>query len=367
MPYLWSKTFILPCILILTVRAGSAQPQEVPEFLRDALNEKMPVTLFSIYPEADSDSEQFMGYPVLGRVELDSKDANTVVRAVLKGITQADPSLQQSCFAPRHGLTFSGVKLLICYACHSVIAESKEKKRSSLAITDAGHEELVQQVLDHDLPWQGWQPAQGVMRHQSGLSVTVPDGYQAEGAAGTDTLSLQSHKLSLQQSPLPGALVLQNEDGTTQTVSTKWLDHSSTGKIIWYLVGSPSTYDPEANTRTSRGTTYQLNQVRAQLLEADKPAELRTRLKVRPLVDEGDLETQHHRLRRAGFSLGDTTVAGVDFKVARRWKDGVELKVAVGLVPTEHGPVLVTAEIPLDRPDPLSDVVLELVGKDGSF
>jgi hypothetical protein len=357
-PNRWSR-HLLSVLLSLIAFSGPlhAQPQEVPESLRSALTKKTGLTLYSISPERDPSGDQFLGYPVLGEVKISVEKAGGLARAVLKGLEQADASLRQDCFAPRHALVVSGEKLLICYACHSVLAESKDGKKANLAITDAGHQELAQAVMAHRLPWQGWQPFLGAMQHRSGLAIPVPGDYRAEGAAGTETLSIDSCEQIVQESPMPGALVLRNVDGTEETVHTKWLDHSTTGKLIWYLSGAASTFEPSENKRVCRGSSYELSMIKTSLSDADKPARLAARVRVRPLDDLTDLKTQQHRLRHEGYNLHDTKVGGIDFKTAIAKIDGIQVEVFAGVVPTAHGSVLIVAKIPKGLPDPVPGLV----------
>jgi hypothetical protein len=352
------KPLFAVLLLLATTGSSPAQPQDIPKELRAALRASSPVTLYSIYPDPEPSDKRFLGYPILGQAELPANRASELKNAVLNGLEEADPSLKQSCFAPRHGLLLSGQKLLICYQCHSVIAESKSGRKSNLAITDSGHAELARAVNERDLPWQGWQPVQDTLRHQSGLAVSIPGNYKAYSSAGSETLLIESNQESVQSNPLPGAFVLVQDDGTEQTYPTKWLSHAETGKPIWYLHGVSSTLGSTENRRIFRGTSDQLSQVKDYLTKADVPTTQRARVKLRPVDDELALKTQHHRLRRRGYLLKSAPLNG--FKTGTALQGGVEMQVTVGLVPTRYGPVLVSAEIPVGQPDPLPDLIRDL-------
>lgn len=339
--------------LALVICPTLADRQAVPQELVTALDESERIILYSVYPQQDRAGERFLGYPVLGRTELPY--AKELASSVLKGLEEADASIRESCFAPRHGLVVNGRKLLICYQCHSVIAELKDGKKVNLAITDSGNQELAEAVARAELPWQGWQPVDGLMKHQSGLAVTVPEGYRANGAAGTETLYLQSLEESVQSSPMPGAVVLEDESGASETVPTKWIDHAGTGNPVWYFVGASGTFQPEKNRRIYRAPTYKLDEVRNYLLEADKPAELPARIRLRPVESGDDAKTQIRRFRRQGHKL-----EGKELKTARVVKDGIEMDLSVATVQTSLGPVMVVAEIPTDQSNPLPQLLKQL-------
>lgn len=328
--------------LVLLAGTVSAQ-QELPESLKTALSEGGPVTLYSISPRPDSEGQQFLGYPVLGEASIESTQ---LTKAVLEGLEKADPKSRLDCFVPRHGLNFQGHKLLICYACHSVVAEFANGQKQRYAITDQGHEELARAVYEQGLPWQGWQPVGDSIRHQSGLSVQVPDGFEGRGTAGTEILYLESRQETVQQDPLPGALVLVSEEGKEE-LATTWLDHSDSGKWVWYLTGLPASFDPTTNQLTCRGLPHELAQLKARLPALDQPARKRARIQLRPLGNDTILKRELIRFRRAGYQMERHAIEGTPLMVGYCRKDGVKMEAVAGLVATDHGPVLLTSEAPL--------------------
>lgn len=343
----------LLALLLLLFQAAVAQ-QELSPSLEAALKSDGPVTLFSIFPKPDPEGEQFLGYRVLGQAVLPIEQEAT--RAVLRGLQSADPSSRQSCFAPRHALLVEGHRVLICYACHSVTTESPEGQREHFAITEDGHKELATAVKAHGLQWQGWQPVGNAFRHQSGLAITIPEGFEARGTAGTEILYLESRRQAVQTTRLPGALVLESEE-STEVLETSWLDHSDTGRLIWYLTGLPTTFESTRNRRICRGSAYELAQLKAQLDSIDQPTKLGARIQLLPLADQTSLERELTRFRRAGYRL---ETGRLNFKVGRAVKDGIEMEVSTGLVNTAHGPVLVTAELPSFGEESLDQIVRNL-------
>ncbi|MFA5508036.1 MAG: hypothetical protein WC314_26135 [Vulcanimicrobiota bacterium] len=337
--------------------------QDLPEQILVWSSQPGKVILYSIYPDPDPDGEQFLGYPVLGKAELQPAEASVVVAAVLKGLREADPSVRQSCFSPRHALESEGHKFLICFACNSVVYEAPDGQKRNFAITSSGNEELAGAVLKRHLPWQGWQPLDGAVWHRSGLTVLVPRGYRAHGAAGTETLFLTSLEAIPQALPMPGVVVLETPDGQSEELPSRWLDHSQTGSAMWYLTSLPNTYDPSRNRRTFRGSSYELAHIKTQLQESDVPALRAARIKVRPVHDPAALRRQERRLQRDGGETSSVEIAGVQFLVTRSLDRGLEIERAAGLVRTNHGDVLVIAEVPTGLESVLAQVVQSLEGE----
>ncbi|MCA9778094.1 MAG: hypothetical protein KC800_15300 [Candidatus Eremiobacteraeota bacterium] len=355
---------VLQCLfaLILTT-AALAEPQKVSQALEETLSAPTPLTVYSIYPEPASAGPSFLGYPVLGRAVLDVESSREIGQAVLQGLKEADPSVRQSCFAPRHGIEMGGSKLLICYACSSVVAEFSDGQKASYAIGEAGHRELAEAVFRQGLKWQSWQPVEETLRHHSGLAIPNIEGFKAEVGSGSETLSLTGRKETVQLTPTPGSVVLESESGQRESISTQWLDHAETGSPIWYLTGLSSSYDDEDNRRTCTGNAFELERIKAFLQESDKPARYRTRMKVRPDSSEADLDRQLQELRRQGYKLRDEQQGGVVIKTGTGSRSGIPMTVFAGLIETSSGPVLLTAEVPGEQRAPLSSLVRSLSGK----
>jgi hypothetical protein len=354
-------------LILLLAASGSAlaQAQEVPQGLQSALKAKGPAILYSIFPEPGNEGEMFLGYPVLESAVLSERETDVITRSVLSGLTQAESSLRHSCFAPRHALLLSNHKLLICYACHSVSAELPDGQRVELAITDSGHKELAQAVFDHNLPWQGWQPVgDGVRHHRSDLAAVVPEHYEARGATGSDTLTLESRIPLIQPARMPGTLVLVSQDGDEEVIPTEWLDHALTGKTAWYLAGLRGSFEPSANRREFRGSATELLQLKSYFTKTDQRARRVPWVRIRPTEDGDALKIQQHKMRLNGYLPKDTVIEGVHFKVAQFEESGMELESFAGLVPTAGGPVLVTAELPQGQPNPLSNLVRGLLNRE---
>ncbi len=345
---------------LLLIAPVPAEPQQVDRALEAALSSDVYYTIYSILPETTDQGESFMGYPVLGRVALDSQSSLEIGRAVLRGLKETDPSLRQSCFAPRHGIGAGDYKILICYACNSVIAESADGKKVNYAIADGGHQELAEAVFKNGLEWQSWQPVEEMLRHSSGLAIVVPQGYLAEVTSHSETLSLTGRKDTVQISPTPGTVILESPEGQTETVSTQWLDHEETGSPIWYLTGLSSSYDEEENQLTCIGSSSELQRIKTFLEESDKPARYRARVKLRPDSTETDLQKQLLRFRRDGFKLHEQTLGGSVFKTGTGSRSGLPMTVFAGLVETSSGSLLMTAEIPGEQKSPLVDLVRAL-------
>ena len=355
------RFFLAPLLLSLILSVTvSAEPQKVSKTLEEALTAETPFTVYSTFPEPSGQGESFMGYPVMGRAVLDDRSSKEIGLAVLRGLKETDPSLRQSCFAPRHGIESGDQKLLICYACNSVIAESPDGKKVNYAIADGGHQELAEAVFKNGLKWQSWQPVEDTLRHRSGLAIPLPQGYLAEGTSHSETLSLIGRKETVQLSPTPGSVVLENSEGQKETVTTQWLDHAETGSPIWYLTGLSSSYDEEENQRICLGNSYELDRIKTFLEESDKPARYRARVKIRPGSTESELTKQLQRLRRDGFKLHEQTLAGSVLKTGTGSRSGLPMTVYAGLLETPSGPVLVTAEVPGEQKAPLETLIRAL-------
>jgi len=356
----WHKPLLLWILLLCA--PVYAKPQNVPDTVITALKSRGPVVLSSIYPKRTGVGEEFLGFPILGQVELAPEESVEIAESVLTGLVEADAAAKQNCFAPRHALTISDRKFLICYACHTALVEVEEGRKVKLAITESGHAELAQAVYDHGLGWQGWQPVGDELRHESGLALTVPTGYTAQVSAGTDSLDLRSRADTVQQEERPGRFLFENEEtGEVVTVPTSWLDHSTTDRPVWYLLGRTGTFDSARNERRFRGSAFELARIQAFLKSADQPSRRVVRILVRPLEDESELQTQIHKLRRKGYELEESEVDTHRFKTARFREAGTEIEIFVGSVSTAQGPVLVRAEVPGDIPNPLPDLIRNLV------
>ena len=352
---------VLQCLFVLILTAAAlAEPQKVSQALEEALSAPTPLTVYSIYPEPAGTGPSFLGYPILGQAVLDTESSREIAQAVLRGLKEADPAVRQSCFAPRHGLEMGGAKLLLCYACSSVVAEFSDGKKMSYAIGEAGHRELAEAIFRQDLKWQSWQPVEETLRHHSGLAVPNIEGFKAEVASGSETLSLTGRKESVQLTQAPGSVVLENESGQRESISTQWLDHAETGSPIWYLTGLSSSYDDEDNRRTCTGNTFELERIKAFLQESDKPARYRTRIKVRPGASEADLDKQLQELRREGYKLREQQLDGASMKAATGSRSGIPMTVFAGLIETSSGQVLLTAEVPGDQKAPLETLIRAL-------
>lgn len=301
-----------------------------------------------------------MGYPVLGRTLLQRGEQGVLTQAVLKGLKEADSSLRGSCFAPRHGLVLPDFRLLICYACHSVLVESKSGERIDLAITNGGREEFVRSVLEHHFEWQGWAEMAGSIYHRSGLKVDIPDGYEAHGLAGTETLYLSSEREQTQSNPIPGLVTLRSDDGSEEALATTWLDHAESKKTLWYLVGGVFRHDRSTNSLVCEVDAVGESQVRAYLAEMDKPARLKATLRLRPYQEERSLETQELKWERDGFEFSELELGTGRFKMAKGVRTGIEVELYVGVLETEAGPVLITAEIPEELKDPIKTLLASL-------
>jgi hypothetical protein len=358
------RFFLAQVFLSLVLSAAApAEPQQVDKALEAALSVEVPYTVYSISPNPSEQGESFMGYPVLGRAILDGLDTLEIGQAVLRGLREADTDLRQSCFAPRHGIETGEQKLLICYACNSVIAESLDGKKVNYAITDGGHQELAEAVFKSGLGWQSWQPVGDTWRHHSGLAIPVLQGYLAEGTSHSETLSLTGRKETVQLTPTPGSVVLENPEGERETVSTQWLDHEETGSPIWYLTGLSSSYQEEENQLTCVGNAFELERIKKFLGESDKPARYRARIRIRPDSTVTDLKKQLQRLRRDGFKLHDQTLAGAVFKTGSGSRSGLPITVYAGLLETPLGPVLLTAEVPGEQKAPLETLIRALAAQ----
>ena len=345
---------------LLLCAAAPAEPQQVSKELEAALSAETPFIIYSTFPKPSEQGESFMGYPVLGRAVLDDRSSREIGQAVLQGLKETDPSLRQSCFAPRHGIEAGDQKLLICYACNSVIAESADGKKVNYAIADGGHQELAEAVFKNGLEWQSWQPVEETLRHFSGLAIPVLQGYLAVGTSHSETLSLTGRKETVQISPTPGSVVLESQEGEKETVSTQWLDHEETGSPIWYLTGLSSNYDEEENQLVCRGNSFELERIKTFLKESDRPARYRARVKLRPDSTETDLQKQILRFRRDGFKLHEQTLGGFVFKTGTGSRSGLPITVFAGLVETSSRSLLITAEIPGEQKSPLLDLVRAL-------
>ena len=356
--------FILSCFLgLITLSTVEAQQQDLPKAVKEALRSNESAVVYSIYPEVTQDAKLFMGFPILGRTAVAGIRAQQLLAAVLEGLNSADPTERASCFAPRHGLEVGGHRLLICYACHRVVVESGPDEKESFAIAKGGNEELARVVKERKLPWQGWARIDQTMEHQDGWSITLPEGYSGHGLAGTETLYLNSLSTVEQVEPNPGTVVLKTT-GTdkVEEISTTWIDHQESKDIFWLLVGAISQYEPEGNRLVCEVDTFGSSQVKEYLEDVDKPASLGARIRVRPLSDDNaGAKSQEAKWNRDGFLFQEQSIAGVDFKVAHGSKTGIEVELALGVVNTSRGSVLITAEIPSSQANPLEDIVKALL------
>ena len=357
------------CLFFLCCSLVWAQPgpdlQDLPESLKQALSQADQVKVFSISPEPESPDSGFFGYPIFGQVRLTGPEAREVCGEVLKGLESASLRNRANCFAPRHALELpGGYRLLICYACHSVLTEDPEGQKDSFAIVAAGNEELARVVLENRLPWQGWARVGGLMRYQSGLVVEVPKGYSFHGSPGMETLFLDGIKQAEQKDAIPGELVLRSPDGTEETVKTQWIDHSESVKTVWYLVGIPVSFEAEGNRLICRGESYQLGQLKDYFQRADRPAFLSPRIRITPVDDTKALQLQEHRFRKNGYQLQPVKFVGLDFQGATLTRLGITTRARVGIVKTPLGDVLVTSEIPVGWDDPSEGLVTDLLEYD---
>lgn len=109
----------------------------LPPETKKVLDEGEHFYLLSLHPrrlpvESDpspSPRETFHGYAVLGKTEIQDRNARTeLLRALYKGIGDSDGRVA-SCFNPRHGIsaTLAGeaVDLVICFECYSISTHAK--------------------------------------------------------------------------------------------------------------------------------------------------------------------------------------------------------------------------------------------------
>lgn len=331
----------------------SAQSQVLPDGLAEVLKNQESVIVYSIAPNREPGEPAFLGYPVLGRLELNGQEAQVLSQALLAGLREAKSSDRGDCFAPRHALESSGYRLLICYACSNVLCESPDGERHDLAITKMGNEEFASAVMKAGLPWQGWALVNGRMRHQSGLSVKVPYGYRAEGSAVSETLYLESERQAVQSIPVPGEVVLRGPDGREERLSTRWLDHSESGKAVSYLVGLSTRFESSSNLLLCEGSSFELAQIKDYFAKADRPAQLSARIRLTPVNDETALSIQKHRLRRAGYKLEPRKSRHGTFESARARRRRVDMEATVGQVETPFGKVMISAEVPVGWENPV--------------
>lgn len=88
------------------------------------------MTLFSLDGTFEGDvskieGEAFHGYPVLGKLEVDSaSERYNVHHAILQGVEDEDGDGMKRCFWPRHGVRLSmngkTVEYLICFECNQI-------------------------------------------------------------------------------------------------------------------------------------------------------------------------------------------------------------------------------------------------------
>jgi hypothetical protein len=129
--------------------------------------EKM--TLYSIKPEAltvgseidekdDGKIEQFHGYPVLGKVDVDSLEKrNEIVAALTKGHEQGKSLAQPKCFEPRHGIRViengKTIDFVICFHCvNMLVLKGNEDQHLTIPISTHPKPLLDKYLTDHQIP-----------------------------------------------------------------------------------------------------------------------------------------------------------------------------------------------------------------------
>jgi hypothetical protein len=133
----------LLAMLVLTLAAGCAERNQIPEDLRTALEKGDSFELYSLNPDRTGEEvkDGFHGWRVLGKTTI--KDAETrkkLLTAFQKGVAE-NKGIAAGCFNPRHGIrvTHDGktFDFVICFECYSVAAHVGDKREAGFLITES--------------------------------------------------------------------------------------------------------------------------------------------------------------------------------------------------------------------------------------
>jgi hypothetical protein len=145
----------LPVAVVIGLSAQVAgQENKIPDQAREILEKASQFELLSIGhgPSPKKPTEDFHGWPVIGKTTVKDPDArNRLVAALDKGVEE-NKGDSMKCFNPRHGIrvTHDGktADFVICFECFQVMVYVAGEKEQRFLITDSPAS-VFNQTLQH--------------------------------------------------------------------------------------------------------------------------------------------------------------------------------------------------------------------------
>src|SRR5262245_7528231 len=135
---------LLPVTLVIGLSAQFAgQKNKIPDQARAILEKATQFELLSIghYPSPENRTEDFQGWPVIGKITIKDLNARKRLVAALEKGVEENKGETMKCFNPRHGIrvTHEGMTadFLICFECFQVMVYVTGEKEQRVLITDS--------------------------------------------------------------------------------------------------------------------------------------------------------------------------------------------------------------------------------------
>src|SRR5262245_34902808 len=150
---------LLPVALVFGLSSQIAgQKNKIPDQARAILENASQFELMSIRPDPfqKNSTEQFQGWPVIGKTTVkDLTTRNRLIAALKKGVEE-NKGDSMKCFNPRHGIRAihdgTTADFLICFECFQVMVYVTGEKEQRVLITDSSAPVFNQILLQAKVP-----------------------------------------------------------------------------------------------------------------------------------------------------------------------------------------------------------------------